>query len=168
MKYIFIFLLFLFSNSFYSYGQTNNLQEEINEQVWKPFIHSFNARDEKGFSQVHSKDVVRVNQDNQRILVFNEYFKLNPDNIKPMINEWNRNIELRFTQRIASGMNAFEVGYYKTSNTNTKTGEVRSSFGKFHVLLKKENGSWKILMDADTSVGVEEEMFVNADPLEKK
>jgi hypothetical protein len=58
---------------------------------------------------------------------------------------------LRFIQRIASTDKAFEVGYYKSTSTNTTTGEKRSGYGKFHVLLRKENGVWKILMDADAN-----------------
>jgi hypothetical protein len=120
-----------------------------------------------GFSQVHSKDVVRVNQDDAVLQNFAEYFKPIPDSIKTRRNDWSRKIELRFIQRIVSETNAFEVGFYKTTSTNSKTGVTRKSFGKFHVLHRKENGTWKILMDADTSEGITEEMFEKANPLEK-
>jgi hypothetical protein len=56
--------------------------------------------------------------------------------------------ELRFIQRIASNDKAFEVGYYKTTSTNKSTGEARTGHGKFHFVLRRENGTWKILVDA--------------------
>jgi hypothetical protein len=49
---------------------------------------------------------------------------------------------------MASNDQAFEVGYYKTTSANIVSGEKRNGYGKFHVLLGKENGVWKILMDA--------------------
>jgi hypothetical protein len=46
-----------------AFAQTGSLQKEINDQVWKPFIKSFNDRDDDAFKAVHSKDVIRVMQD---------------------------------------------------------------------------------------------------------
>lgn len=138
----------------------------INEQVWKPFISSFNKGDDDGFKAVHSQDIVRVEQDGKKILRYDEYFKKIPDSIKAKWSHWKKNIELRFIQRIVNNDRAFEVGYYKSTSTNTQTGEVRKGIGKFHVLLQKENGVWKILMDADTSEGANEEVFNKAAPLE--
>ncbi|MGZ8510936.1 MAG: hypothetical protein ACXWWA_11185 [Chitinophagaceae bacterium] len=56
--------------------------------------------------------------------------------------QWKKNIELRFIQRIAGKDKAFEEGYYKTTSTNIVTGEIRKGIGKFHVLLRKENGKY--------------------------
>jgi ketosteroid isomerase-like protein len=106
---------------------------------------AFNNRDDDAFSAVHSKEVIRVSQDDNRIFGYNEYFKKIPESEKARWKDWKRNIELRFLQRIASNDKAFEVGYYKSSTTNTVTGEKRTGYGKFYVLLRKENGTWKYL-----------------------
>ena len=147
------------------YAQETNFTKEINEQVWIPFINSFGAGDEEGFKNVHSKDIVRIEQDAGKIFGYDTYFKKIPDSVKSKWSEWKKNIELRFIQRIASETNAFHVGYYKTTSTNSKTGEARKNFGKFHVLMKKEKGVWKILMDADTGEGANEEVFNKAEKL---
>src|SRR5829696_9195605 len=63
MKKILIVSIGMLFISSVSLGQTDSLQKQINEQVWKPFIHTFNNRDEAGFRAVHSQDVVRVEQD---------------------------------------------------------------------------------------------------------
>lgn len=74
--------------------------------------------------------------------------------------------ELRFTERISSGNLAYEVGYFKNEST-IPSGEKRSSYGKFHVTLRKEIGHWKILVDSDSNEGgtITEEMFQAASPL---
>jgi len=161
---LWICLILVFANA--AFSQTGNLQKEINEQVWKPFIKAFNNNDNEAFSAVHSKEVVRVSQDDNQIIGYNEYFKKVPDSVKAKWKDWKRNIELRFLQRIASGDKAFEVGYYKSSSTNTVTGEKRTGYGKFHVLLRKENGTWKILMDADANEKTDEAVFITAKPME--
>ena len=147
-------------------AQPDSLQRQINEQVWKPFIQSFNNQDDEGFAAVHSKDVIRVVQDANQIQGFDQYFRKVPDRERAKWAKWSRNIEMRFIQRIAGNGKAFEVGYYKTTNTNTQTGEKRSGYGKFHVLLRKEKGMWKILMDADSGENTDEPIFLSGKPIE--
>lgn len=149
-----------------AFSQPDSLQKQINEQVWKPFIKAINSGDNDALSVVHSKEVARVMQDDGKIIGYSEYFKKIPDSIKAKCGDWKSNIELRFLQRIASADKAFEVGYYKTTSTNSKTGEKRTGYGKFHVLLRKENGYWKIVMDADANEKTDEKVFATAQPIE--
>jgi len=124
-------------------AQQDALTKEINEQVWKPFIQSFNAGDDEAFKAVHSKDIIRVIRDDKDIYGYDRYFKQKPDSIKVKWSDWKKSIELRFIQRIAGNDKAFEEGYYKTTSTNRLTGEVRKGIGKFHVVMRKENGYGK-------------------------
>lgn len=162
MLSMFIFLC-SYNNSF---AQSDSLQRQINEQVWKPFIKSFNAGDEDGFRAVHSKDVIRVSQDDNRIMGYDEYFREAPESEKAKWKAWEKNIELRFIQRIAADGKAFEVGFYKTSSVNISTGEKRTGYGKFHVLLRMENDTWKILMDVDANEKTNETVFLTGTPME--
>ncbi len=164
MKIFSWIILFSFCNI--TLAQNSNPQQEINEQVWKPFIRAFNSDDNEAFKSVHSKDVVRVIQDDNYLMDYNQYFQKIPDSTKAKWADWKKNIELRFLQRIASKDKAFEVGYYKTTSTNTVTGEKRTGFGKFHVLLRKEDGVWKILMDADAHEQTNEKIFLTGKPWE--
>ena len=163
----FIFLLTLVLVSNYSFSQADSLQRQINEQVWKPFIKSFNNGDTEGFMAVHSKDVTRVEQDRKNIYGFDRYYLLTKQgkerNTPP---KWTSNLELRFTQRIAAGDRAFEVGYYKYTSVTLANGQKNSGYGKFHVLLRKEKGTWKILIDADASEKTDETIFLTGKPLE--
>lgn len=142
--------------------------KEINQQVWKPFIKTFNGLDAAGFLAVHSKDLVRSSRDAKTILNWNEYLKQQHEG-----DDWSkkngvsRNLELRFTERIANATQAIEVGICKTSTVSNK-GEHRSFFGRFHVVLRKENDTWKILVDTDSSEGdtIGEKDFLKAQPME--
>ncbi len=166
MKAFAISLVF-FALSISAQAQSQEIiQKEINEQVWKPFIQYFNARDQEHFAQVHTSDVARVLQDENRIIGAAEYFKRYSEAEKKKFASQKTSLELRFTQRIASNDKAFEVGYYKTTTTNIATGASRSGYGKFHVLLRKEGGVWKIAMDADAHENTDEAVFLTGKPIE--
>ena len=68
---------------------------------------------------------------------------------------------------MASTDKGFEVGYYKVSNSNTFTGEKFIGYGKFQVLLRKEKGVWKIVMDEDAKENTDEAVFLTGKPMEQ-
>jgi ketosteroid isomerase-like protein len=164
-RYFFLLMVVLVLSGSYSFSQSDSLQRQINEQVWKPFIRSFNSDDDQEFQSVHSKDVIRVIQDGQQIFGYDQYFRKVPDSVKAKWGTWKKKIELRFKQRIAANGRAFEVGFYKTTNINTTTGKTNTGYGKFHVLLRIEDGRWKILMDADANEKTDEAVFLTGKPL---
>ncbi|HEX6892723.1 MAG TPA: hypothetical protein VF141_18575 [Chryseolinea sp.] len=142
-------------------------QKEINEQVWKPFISSFNSFDTDGFMAVHSRDVVRSPRDAKVLLSWNEYFTQQQAGDKKQKEDGStRLIELRFTERIANSNQAIDVGIYKTTVKN-KEGKTSLFYGRFHVVLRKEGSQWKILVDTDSSEGntITEKDFMAASPL---
>ena len=145
-----------------------SIQQAINDQVWKPFISTYNNHDTDGFMAVHSKEVVRSPRDAKMVLNWNEYFqqqKRGDDQGKTSGSK--RQLGLRFTERIGNDNQAMEVGIYKGTITD-KTGNVRTFYGRFHVVLRKENGVWKILSDTDSSEGntIDEEDYLQARPME--
>lgn len=141
----FAFVLFAFT----TFAQ--NVQQEINEQVWKPFLKGFNDNDTKAFMAVHSKDVVRSPRDANQVLNWNQYFaQQEKGDTADKAAKRKRTLELRFTERISNKDQAIDVGVYKTSYVNPD-GTSRSFFGRFHVVMRKEQGTWKILVDTDSS-----------------
>ena len=160
-------LIFLFTCTLL-HVRGQSIQNAINNQVWKPFISTYNNRDTDGFMAVHSKDVVRSPRDGKMVLNWNEYFeqqKRGDDQSKSSGNK--RELGLRFTERIANDSQGMEVGIYKVIITE-KTGNVRTFYGRFHVALRKENGIWKILVDTDSSEGqsIDEQDYMQASPME--
>jgi ketosteroid isomerase-like protein len=153
-----------------AFAQTD--QQQIDDQVWKPFTKAITERDPEAFMAVHSKDVIRVVRDGKEVKNYESYKKGMVENwpkYRTYVKENNLKVdfELRFLERHSNGNEAFEVGYYK-SETIKPNGEKRTSYGQFHVALRKENGVWKILVDSDSSNGgtITEEMFAAASPIE--
>jgi len=146
-------------------------QTNINNQVWKPFTKAIMTQDVAGFIAVHSKDVVRAELNDNLVMDYATYLA-GMEKSWPGWKESNKKnnvqytFELRFLQRISNGTQAYEVGYFK--NETVIAGQKRVSYGKFQVALRKENGTWKILVDSDTNEGgtITDDMFLKAKPLE--
>jgi len=158
------FILFFFVTILFSpvvQAQTDSLKriQEINKQVWKPFIISFTSRNNLEFKKLHSKRITRVEIDNNMVEDYEKYFPPVENNLKP--DNSTRLFELRFDKRIGNENKAWESGYYK--GTVLRPGkDNRVYFGRFFVLLEKEDGVWKILLDADTGKGATEANFNSA------
>lgn len=153
-----------------SFAVSAQIEKEINDQVWKPFIASFNEFDTDKFMSIHSKDLVRSSRDSKTVLNWNQYYyEQQQGDVRSKTEQRKRQLELRFTERISNTSQAIDVGIYKTTSINSK-GERRSFYGRFHVVLRKENGLWRILVDTDSSESntIDESDFTNALPLESK
>lgn len=145
-------------------AQKDSIQRVINKEVWVPFIKAFNEGDTEAFLAVHSRDVSRVLD--HTIWDYNEYAKHTRDgNVSMKKQKRTQQLELRFTRRVANGNRAYDVGYYKGTSTGAD-GKPRSYYGKFTVLLRKEEGAWKILMDQDSPEDASEATFRKAAPME--
>ncbi len=159
-----VIIAFLFSGATVL-GQ--DLQKEINTQVWEPFISSFSNFQSEAFLSVHSKDVVRSPRDAKRIFHGQQYLEMQKRGDDRAKKEGRkRSIELRFTERIAENDLAIDVGIYKTTDTDP-SGQQQSYYGRFHVVLRKEDGRWKILVDTDSTENntIGEKDFLAAKPL---
>jgi hypothetical protein len=148
-------------------AQSDSLKwvKEINEQVWKPFIVHLTSGNNEGFSKLHSKRITRVTIDDGTILDYEKYFPPQSNNSNTQQKTTSLLFELRFDKRISNGTKAWETGYYK--GRVMKGGvEQRSYYGRFFVVLEKEEGDWKIIVDADTGAGATVENFNKASSLE--
>lgn len=159
-------LLLLLIVSTTAFGQT--VQKEINEQVWKPFIKGFQDGDTDMFMGVHSKDLVRSARESKKVLNWDSYYQQTKKGNERMKTDKSRlEIELRFTERINNDAQAIDVGVYRTS-WFAADGKQGTGYGRFHVVLRKENGTWKILVDTDSDEGrtIGEAQFLAAKPME--
>jgi ketosteroid isomerase-like protein len=148
-----------------AHAQTS--QTEINTQVWEPFITSFNNHQAEAFMTVHSIDVVRSPRDSKIVLNWDDYKKSQIEGDQQDLKaKRKRTLTLRFTDRIANDNQAVEVGVYKTSYL-LSDGKTIDYYGRFHVVLRKENGVWKILVDTDSSENgtITENDFLAANPM---
>ncbi|RYU97011.1 YybH family protein [Emticicia agri] len=146
-------------------AQTDNIETEINNQVWLPFIKTYSSMDAIGFMNLHSRDLLRVPVDSKKIYNYEEYSLNNQQS-----NEYNfrhkrhQTIEFSFEERVHNETAAFETGYYKVTSTDSN-GKSSTFYGKFTVVLRKTDDRWKIVLDSDTSKNITESMFLKGKKL---
>ena len=141
-------MLWVMSFSVKLYAQENMdlnvIAKEVNESVWKPFKKSYEARDWQAFNALHTDDVLRVSK--WGIKLGSEYKEGVEESYKKYANsEIKTTIDFWLEHRIYKG----EVGYYRV--VNKAPGKESERYARFHVVLRKENGQWKIAQDWDTS-----------------
>lgn len=152
--------IFFFSAiSIFARAQDSNEFQLINAQVWEPFIKAFNGYQTRDFMALHTEDVIRVSRGNKQIMVGTEYRKSQfRGNAISRSRDFEREIDLRFIDRLVQGNVAYEVGYYRlTVRRPAKEADVY--YGLFHVTLKKVEGKWRIYIDSDEGLELTEEEF---------
>lgn len=125
--------------------------EDINDQVWSNFYQVFDSLDHSLMESIHSQHLIRIPADRKIIINYKEYmdqYKLTFAKIKQ--NRGTLHITLRFLERINNDFAASEIGIYKFVINQNKRNE-KVIYGKFHVILIKEDNVWKILMDYDSN-----------------
>ena len=114
-------------------------------------------------AEIHSKDLIRISG-GQRISNYESYINRYKSNFAySKENGITNNISLRFFERINNDSIASERGIYQLIRNKGKA-DAQSYYGQFHVLFKKEQGEWKILMDYDSTEGntIDEKDFQEA------
>ena len=131
----------------------SNAQREINRDIWTPFSEAYATNDADKYLALHTKDFIRANGNDKTSDDLAGYRKHVESSFAWAGEKGGRTtIEFRFFERIASASTASERGIYKYSYF-PKAGEPNIGYGKFHVVLRKEAGIWKILTDYDSSEG---------------
>ena len=143
-----------------------SVADQIDRDVWHPFVETFSKFDVAGFMAVHTYDVIRVSRDGGSILIGDDYAESMRNNFaQGKENGTVRSIEFTFIERLHKDNTAFEVGYYRIKGA--RGGQEYVGYGKFQVVLRKVDGTWKIAVDSDTSDGgsILEEDFMSGAPL---
>jgi ketosteroid isomerase-like protein len=154
-------IIVIFSSCGLVHGQTGNLSkvEEINIQVWHPFKQAFESRNDSLFNSLHTDDMLRINESGMQL---GEDYKTKNSEWKKMPEGTKMTIDFSFEHRFYNGDIGYEVGYYRVVNSFVN-GNQRVSYGRFHVILKKLDGIWKITQDWDTgqigNIMISEEFF---------
>ena len=145
MKNVQFFLSLLFVMGLSS--QDKKIQKEIDDQVWYPFIKSYNSYDEAAYIKLHTKDILRVSKSGIKIGA--EYFKKTKNYFVESKKRGDKQkISFVFESRYAKKNIAYEIGFYKVYSK--RNGKKNYYYGMFHVVLKKIDGNWKVAQDWDT------------------
>ncbi len=150
-KKLLIFTVFLSLFTLQGHSQSFKNLKDINK-TWEKFYKAFDSLDYTLMADIHSEKLIRISGGN-RITDYKTYinnYKATFDRAKE--NKTSNTISLRFFERISNDSTASERGVYKL--TRIENGKApKSYYGQFHVIFIKENNTWKILMDYDSSEG---------------
>lgn len=149
MKKASVFCLLFLSFFGFAQNEIKEIQNTIDQEVWKPFTAAFETLDGKALNATYADNVLRVTPNG--IDTKNAFkaanlarFKQNKaDGVSIALDFW-------FDDRDTNEDTSYEVGFYRIGFTN-KDGETNYSYGQFHIVLKKINGVWKITQDWDTT-----------------
>lgn len=169
---ILILFLILFPN--YSNSQSIENFEKINK-VWDTFYQAFDSLDHQLMAKIHSIKLIRISG-GKKISDYDTYITGYKNTFqKAREDKISNKISLRFFERIHNDSVASERGIYKLTRIKNEE-NIQHHYGQFHVLFAKENGTWKIIMDYDSTEGnsIGEKEYLNAhgvdelDPFIKK
>ena len=148
MKKKFTWLAMLLFSTFVYSQSDESVHQQIDEQVWYPFIQHYEAWDVEKFQALHTKDMLRGGP--WGLSSAEEYFGRNKKSWpERQAKGWTRDIAFTFEYRVLGKDMAYEVGYYRVKSVRDE-GEERIYYGQFHVVLRKEEGVWKITQDWDS------------------
>ncbi len=144
-------LLFILCFSYFGYAQVDveQIQNEIDKTVWKPFQKAFETLDGEALNATYADEVLRVTPqgiDTENAFKagnLKRFEKNKADGVSISLDFW-------FDSRHTNATTSYEVGFYSIGFTD-KDGKTNYSYGQFHIVLKKIEGQWKITQDWDTA-----------------
>lgn len=130
------------------------LLAELNRDIWTPFAEAFADGQPEKFLALQAPDYIRILGNDRVIRPLAEYAA----GVKRSFLEWNANevrvhIGFRFTERIVSGRHASERGIYELVQSN-EDGDLDRIYGRFHVISRKIDGRWRMVVDYDSDLGL--------------
>ncbi|AUP77818.1 nuclear transport factor 2 family protein [Flavivirga eckloniae] len=148
-------------------AQNINELREINTQIWSNFTKSFETLDYQLFESLHSDDLIRVNGGDYKSIKRKDAY-LGTYKSRWTDSSIKQTISFRFLERISKDGMSSERGIYKFT-INPDTESQKSYYGKFHVILKKKDNRWKILIDYDSTENksINEASYNEAFPLDE-
>lgn len=149
-KYLMMKICFLLLLPCFVSAQDSLFQADIDKQIWIPFAASYASFDAETFNSIHSDDMIRISS--TQIRDAHTYKEGNTKWFaKSKDSGMTRSIEFKFDNRVANDSIAHETGYYKV--TNIDSNQIQNHYyARFHVVLKKEMDTWKIVQDWDSDI----------------
>jgi len=144
---------------------TDDIMISVYEDVWKPFMESYRELNIEKFKSLQAKDLTRVSIDRNTIQTKTKYF-VEIEAFFNQIKQINRQMDIKFSiMSTATGNNkVYQTGYYGISLSGSDSEFSQSmGYGYFTVVLIQEDRSWKISMDADKQVTIDEDEFRKSD-----
>ncbi|NNE03192.1 MAG: nuclear transport factor 2 family protein [Eudoraea sp.] len=135
------------------------------KDVWEPFMESYRALDIEKFKSIQASDLIKVAIDRNTIQTKATYFE-SIEGFFNQIKQMNRQMDIRFSilSSATGDSKIYQTGYYSIGMRASNSESFQpTGYGYFVVVLIKEDGSWKISMDADKQATINEEEFNKSD-----
>jgi ketosteroid isomerase-like protein len=130
-----------------------SIEQEIDAQLWRPFLRASAAFDDAAFLALHSSDFVRVSLDRKEIVGLEAYAGTVREGFaRARARGLRRHAEMRFLSRTTSATLAHETGYFY-GRALLPDGGTRETFTRFEAIVRKEPEGWRLLLDMDSSEG---------------
>lgn len=159
----------LFCTFVLSYGQRppkdipQETLEAIKTEVWIPFMEAYDQSDSQKLKSIHTQDIFRVTQDQNQVETGESYLEEFGNFVKTVKARGSQigiAFAIRSTALKDAGDMAYQTGYYRFSSKRGDDEDlVIRGYGEFNVGLRKENGTWKIWLDADKRIQLSPEDF---------
>ena len=144
----FSLLILLFSIMTMYAQDVQNIQKEIDQELWKPFKKAFDTVDEITLNALYADEVLRVTPNG-----IDTENKFKDANLKRFENYKKNKTDVRldfwFDKRQTNASTSYEVGLYRMQLIKAEMTD--TVYGQFHIVLKKIHGKWKITQDWDTA-----------------
>jgi len=143
---------------------SENIMESVFQDVWQPFMESYRDFDIEKFESVHAKDLTRVSISRNKIQSYADYFP-EMKGFFQQIKKSGRQMDIKFAivSSANEGDKTYQTGYYCFRSRGSDSEEFQPrGYGFFNVLLTKQDGKWKISLDADNRSTITEEEFNNS------
>ena len=148
-------------------SKTDHLND-LNRQMWLPFIHGINTDDAKLYVGIHSEDFQWVAPgSNGRLMNLQQYAEDSIAVMKRRKAEGARSeVEVRFIERNVNSSFAAEKCVMKF--TLHREGQLpATSYGVAHYFSRKEDGRWRMFLQYGSTEKASEATFALATPIER-
>ena len=129
----------------------DHLIDELDRDIWQPFVDAYAARDTAAFATLHALDLIRVEATNAWSGGLDRYLDRVGAFFDDMTAKGGRiSIAFRFVERVAAERMASERGVYRIVMSLPDEGE-KVFYGRFHTFARKVDDRWQIAVDYDTT-----------------
>ncbi|MEM7486169.1 MAG: hypothetical protein AAF348_13260 [Bacteroidota bacterium] len=167
MRYLILLVFFLVVG--FTNGQngprtiSKELLESIKAEIWIPFMESYAYLDSDKLKSIHSDEIVRITLDQDNIQTGQDYltnFGRYIDNMKQQGGGLGIAFVILSTAVNETQDIAYQTGYYRFSSKQKGEKDLSiRGYGEFNVAIKKEEGSWKLVLDSDKRVQLSHDEF---------